>query len=79
MLEMKIGGRNLHFDFSDFKTDQFMYGLAAIVILFVLADSIFFLVRAVRRGKQLGVSSSTMKQTATSAALFSIPGALASS
>lgn len=76
MLEMKIGGRNLHFVFSDFKTDQFMYGLAAIVILFVLADSIFFLVRAVRRGKQLGVSSSTMKQTATSAALFSIPGAI---
>lgn len=75
--EILKGGEEMHFDFSDFKTDQFMFVVAGIVVLFVLADSIFFLVRAVRRGKELGVSGSTMKQTATQAALFSIPGAIA--
>ena len=60
----------------DFKTSSFLYVVAAAVILFVLADSLFFLIRAVRRGKELGMSTSIMKQTAVQSALFSIPAAI---
>ena len=35
----------------------FLYAIAAVVILFVLAQSIFFLVRAYRRGKKLGMEA----------------------
>ena len=35
----------------------FLYGLAVCVILFVLAQSIFFLVRAYRRGMELGMGA----------------------
>ncbi len=59
-------------NFSDFKESRFMYILAAVVICFVLAQSVFFLVRAVKRGKELGISSDKMKNTAVRSALFSI-------
>lgn len=35
----------------------FLYIVAAAVIVFVLAQSVFFLVRAYRRGKELGVAT----------------------
>lgn len=57
---------------SDFKSDGFMYGLALCVAVFVIAQSVFFLVRAVKRAKQLGISNSTIKDTITSSALFSV-------
>lgn len=60
----------------DFKTSSFMYIVAFCVIAFVLADSLFFLIRAVRRGKKLGMSTSVMRQTAVQSALFSIPAAI---
>lgn len=61
----------------DFKSDAFMYGIGALVVLFVIAQSVFFLVRAWRRGKELGLEPSTLKKTVTSSALFTIAPAVA--
>lgn len=55
----------------------FLYGLTAVVVLFVLAQSAFFLVRAARRARQLGISRQTITRTITSSALFSIAPAVA--
>ena len=60
----------------DFKSSPFMYAVGIIIVLFVLAQSSFFLVRAVKRGKELGISSEKMKNTAVQSALFSIAPAL---
>ncbi|MBR2589726.1 MAG: DUF5058 family protein [Clostridia bacterium] len=60
----------------DFKSSPFMYAVGGIIVIFVLVQSIFFLVRAVRRGKELGISSEKMKNTALQSALFSIAPAL---
>lgn len=46
----------------DFKSDSFMYGLGICIVLFVIAQSVFFLVRAVRRAKALGIETSTVKK-----------------
>jgi hypothetical protein len=53
-----------------------MYGLAALVIVFVLAQSAFFLYKAWKQGKKLGLSSQTMRSTVTSSVLFSIAPAV---
>lgn len=55
----------------------FLYGVTIAVVLFVLAQSSFFLVRAVQRAKQLGISMSTVRKTISSSALFTIAPALA--
>lgn len=55
----------------------FLYGVTAVVILFVLAQSMFFLVRASRRAKQLGIESSVIRKTILSSGLFSIAPAIA--
>ena len=60
----------------DFKSSPFMYAVGGAIVLFVLAQSVFFLVRAVKRGKELGISSEKMKNTAVQSALFSIAPAL---
>ena len=54
----------------------FMYIVAVCVILFVLAQSAFFLVRAYRRGKQLGISSEKLKKTVVSTTVFTIAPAI---
>ena len=55
----------------------FLYGVTAVVILYVLAQSAFFLVRAARRAKELGISTSVIKKTILSSSLFSIAPAVA--
>lgn len=62
---------------ADFKESGFMYGLAAMVIGFVLIQAIFFLVRAWKHGKKIGMSTKVMKNTITSSALFTIAPAIA--
>ena len=62
--------------FQDFKSDSFMFMIAVGVVLFVLAQSVFFMVRAIRRGKQIGISKETIKNTITSSAVFSIAPAI---
>ena len=48
----------------EFSTNSyFLYIIAFVIIIFVLAQSAFFLIRAYRRGKQLGLSSQKLKKT----------------
>lgn len=54
-----------------------LYVLVGAIIAVVLAQSVFFLVRAVRRARALGIASDTVKKTVTSAAIFTIAPAIA--
>ena len=49
-----------------------MFLVCGIVILYVLGQSVLFMVRAWRHGKEIGLSAQTMKSTITGSALFSI-------
>ena len=57
-------------DFSPNST--FMYWIAGIVIVFVILQSLFFLVRAVHQARSLGIEGSKVRRTITSSALFTI-------
>lgn len=61
----------------DFKESGFMYGLAAMVIVFVIVQSLFFLIRAWKHGKEVGLTTADMKKAVTSSALFTIAPAVA--
>ena len=54
----------------------FLYIIAIGVIIFVLAQSIFFLVRAYKRGKQLGLSKKVLNKTIVSTSVFTIAPAI---
>ena len=60
----------------DFKNSGVMYALAALVVVFVTVQSMFFLVKAWKRGRALGIETAKMKQTVISSALFSIAPAI---
>ncbi len=60
----------------DFKTSPLMYILAAGVIVFVIVQSVFFIVKAWKRGRELGIESEKMKQTVISSVLFTIAPAI---
>lgn len=60
----------------DFKESGFMYALAVCVIGFVVIESVFFIVKAWRRGKALGIPAETLKNTVFSSIVFSIAPAL---
>ena len=51
---------------------SFLFLVAAIVILFVIAQSLFFLIRAYRRARVLGMNMSQVKKTIVSTAIFTI-------
>lgn len=51
--------------------------IVGIIIAFVLGQSIFFLVRALKRAKELGIAGSTVKKTVSSSAIFTIAPAVA--
>ncbi len=54
----------------------FLYIVAICVIVFVLAQSVFFLVRAYKRGKKLGIDSKKLRKTVVSTAVFTIAPAI---
>lgn len=54
-----------------------LFILVGAIILSVLAQSVFFLIKAVNRAKQLGINSKTIKTTITSSAIFTIAPAIA--
>ena len=54
-----------------------LYVIVGILIALVLAQSVFFLVRAVKRAKELGIAGSTVKKTISSAAVFTVAPAIA--
>ncbi len=54
-----------------------LFVLVGIIIAAVLAQSFYFLIRAMKRAKELGIASSTVKSTITSSAVFTIAPAIA--
>ena len=50
----------------NFKEDSFMVAIALCVVFFVVAQALFFLVRAVKRAKELGIANQTIKNTIVS-------------
>ena len=50
----------------------FLYVVAAITITFILAQSVFFLVRASKRAKAIGMDKSVVWKTISSTAIFTI-------
>ncbi len=54
-----------------------LFVLVGIIIAAVLAQSFYFLIRAMKRAKELGIASSTVKSTITSSAVFTIAPAVA--
>ena len=56
----------------DFKNSQFMFLLGGIVGAFVIAQSLYFLIKALKRGKALGITGSVVKKTIFSSAVFAI-------
>lgn len=55
---------------------SFLFGVAVFVILFVIAQSVFFLVRAYRRGIALGMEKRVLNKTIISTAVFTIAPAI---
>ena len=60
----------------DFKTGPLMYGLAAFVIVFVIVQSVFFIVKAWKRGIAIGIPKEKLKQTVITSALFTVAPAI---
>ena len=54
-----------------------LFVIVGAIIALVLAQSVFFLLRATKRAKELGIASSTVKKTVSSAAVFTIAPAIA--
>ena len=53
-----------------------LYLLAGILIVVVLAQSVFFLIKALRRSKEIGMDQAKIKKTIKTAALFTIAPAV---
>ena len=61
----------------NFSTNSsFLYVVAVCVIVFVLAQSVYFLVRAYRSGKTIGMETAVLKKTVLSTAVFTIAPAI---
>lgn len=54
-----------------------LFVLAGIVVAVVLAQSVYFLIKALRRGKALGLDSAKLRKTIRTAAVFTIAPAVA--
>ena len=54
-----------------------LFILSGIVIAGVLAQSVFFLVKAWKRGREIGMSADRLKQIAVTAAIFTVAPAIA--
>lgn len=60
----------------DFKTGPLMYGLALFVVIFVIVQSAFFMAKANKRAKEIGMDKAIVKQTIISSVLFTIAPAI---
>jgi len=61
----------------DFRQGAFMYAIAGGLAVFVIAQSMFFLIKAWRRGRELGIETATLRNTVTSSVLFTIAPSIA--
>lgn len=66
--------RRIYMDFS--VNSPILFIMVGAIISLVLAQSIFFLVKAIKRARELGISGSTLKKTISSAAIFTIAPAV---
>ncbi|MBR0112240.1 MAG: DUF5058 family protein [Clostridia bacterium] len=60
----------------DFKETFSMYLIAFGVIAFIFAQSLFFIIKSWKHGKELGITKETMVNTITSSILFSVAPAI---
>lgn len=60
----------------DFKESTIMYIMGIVVVIFVISQSLFFMVKAWKRAKEIGVEGAKLKQTVISSVLFSIAPAI---
>ncbi|MBQ2774623.1 MAG: DUF5058 family protein [Clostridia bacterium] len=60
----------------NFKESGFMYAIALAVVVFVIAQSVFFIVKSWKRAKELGIKKETLKNTAVSSAVFTVAPAI---
>lgn len=61
----------------DFNVNSsFLYIVAICVVIFVMAQSVFFLVRAYKRGKELGMDKKKLNKTIVSTTVFTIAPAV---
>lgn len=58
------------------KNSTSLYLIAACVIVFVLCQSVFFLVKALKQGRKLGMDKKRLRNAVTSSAIFTVPSAL---
>ncbi len=63
-------------NFQDFRTSPVILAIALGIVAFVLAQSIFFLVKSWKKGKELGISVDTLKNTVVTSALFTVAPAI---
>lgn len=56
---------------------MFMYLIVAIVIAFVIVQSVVFLIKAWRRGKAIGLDAAVMRKTVITSAIFTVAPAVA--
>ena len=54
-----------------------IYAVAAVVVVFVFSQSVFFLVRAWRQAKKMGMDQAKLRRIATSSVVFTIAPAIA--
>lgn len=54
-----------------------LYVIVGAIIALVVGQSVFFLVKAMKRAKELGISKNTVKKTISSSAIFTIAPAIA--
>ncbi len=71
---MNLGVISLNFQ--DFRTSPVILAVALGVVAFVLAQSVFFLVKSWKKGKELGISMDTLKNTVVTSAVFTVAPAI---
>ena len=54
-----------------------LYVIVGAIIALVMAQSVFFLVRAIKRARELGIGKDTIKKTISSSAVFTVAPAIA--
>lgn len=60
----------------DFKESGFMYAIALAVIAFVVVQSVFFLVKSLKKARELGIAKETLRSTIISSAMFTVAPAI---
>jgi len=61
----------------DFRQSWFIFTLGGAMAAFIIAQSLFFLIRAWKRGREIGVDSAALRTTVASSVLFTIAPSMA--